>query len=936
MPLGFGFNKAKVLSSAEKYVQQGKLQNAIQEYEKVIKHEPKDLTVLNTVGDLYARVGQADKAALYFKKVGEAYAADGFTVKAIAIYKKVTKITPGAAESILRLAELYTQQGLVNDARQQYLQLAEQHVKGGDVEAAVRVFHKMLELDPDNAAMQARLAELYIRKGKKDEAQEIFFRAAQSLRQRGATEAADEALARVLSLSPGNPRALMMRAQVALETGNAAGAVRHLEQIANLDSSAEGLAVLLRARLLLRQDDEAEPIARKLLAVHNDMSGINAFAEWLVANGEFERALRMYGEHSDRLLASNPEPLLKALRTMTERVGQNAAALEMVLALLQKAGDQTQLTEVMELLAHALVQSGDLARARDLYRELAQLEPENPIHDQNYRQTVARLGEDAAIRPLSAQEAGQAFMVDELEVSAPAIEQGHPPPLEDAIKAAVTEAELLDSYNLLPKAIATLEAALPRAPRDARLNQRLASLYARTERMAEAANCCDTLASVYRDAGHTERALEYSELAAKYRERAATAPVEIQTAVPGISAEFTVEAASPPESVPAAAEFAIEAVVEQAPEELPVQPAASTAQEIDLSEEWQSSLMSEPSPVIEVTGRVLAATGPAAAAQPDATLITELLDEIRFYISQQMWEEAAAVADKCERVSPGLPELAALQEQIAAAPAMDDSELGAAAEVVAVELEPPAPTVMAAAKLASESQPAPVAHPVMVPPSAPAPQPVAWGNVLDDFVADLEHSLARDFGESTEAAAAPEMAAVAAAVNMPAIGAAASASTATAPEAVPESRPGDMLSEMFEEFKEDAEQGDSDREDLESHYNLGIAFREMGLLDEAIGELQKVAQGVERGRPFRDALQVYTWLGQCFREKNVPEAAVRWYEKALKHSPDEDARIAVHYELGATHEAAGRRQDALKHYLEVYGTNIDYRDVAQRIQALRS
>src|SRR5581483_11246508 len=605
---------------------------------------------------------------------------------------------------------------------------------------------------------------------------------------------------------------LMMRAQVALETGNAAGAVRHLEQIANIDSSAEGLAVLLRARLLLRQGDEAEPIARKLLVVHNDMSGINAFAEWLVANGEFERALRMYGEHSDRLLASNPESLLKALRTMTERVGQNAAALEMVLALLQKAGDQTQLTEVMELLAHALVQSGDLARARDLYRELAQLEPENPIHDQNYRQTIARLGEDAAVRPLSAQEAGQAFMVDELEVSAPAIEQGHPPPLEDAIKAAVTEAELLDSYNLLPKAIATLEAALPRAPRDARLNQRLASLYARTGRMAEAANCCDTLASVYRDAGHTERALEYSELAAKYRERAAAAaPVAIETAVPGISAEFAVEAASPPEIVPAAAEFAIEAVVEQAPEELPVQPAAATtAPEIDLSEEWQSSLTSEPSPVIEVTARVPAATGPAAAAQPDAALITELLDEIRFYISQQMGEEAAAVADKCERVSPGLPELAALKEQIAAAPAMDDSELGAAAEVVAVELElePPAPAVMAASKLAAESQPAPVAHPVMVPPSAPAPQPVASGNLLDEFVADLEHSLGADFGESTEPAAAPEMAAGAAAVTMPAIGAPASAAAATAPEAVPAGRPGDMLSEMFEEFKEEAEQGD--------------------------------------------------------------------------------------------------------------------------------
>ena len=61
MALGFGFNKAKVLSAAEKYVQQGKLQNAIAEYDKVAKQDPKDLTVLNTIGDLYARLGKADR-----------------------------------------------------------------------------------------------------------------------------------------------------------------------------------------------------------------------------------------------------------------------------------------------------------------------------------------------------------------------------------------------------------------------------------------------------------------------------------------------------------------------------------------------------------------------------------------------------------------------------------------------------------------------------------------------------------------------------------------------------------------------------------------------------------------------------------------------------------------------------------------------------------
>jgi len=116
MAFGLGFNKAKVLSAAEKYVQQGKLQNAIAEYEKILKHDPKDLTVLNTVGDLYARLGQVDEACNCFKNVGDAYAQQGFTVKAIAMYKKLSKLK-SSLEGVLKLAELYTQQGLFNDAR---------------------------------------------------------------------------------------------------------------------------------------------------------------------------------------------------------------------------------------------------------------------------------------------------------------------------------------------------------------------------------------------------------------------------------------------------------------------------------------------------------------------------------------------------------------------------------------------------------------------------------------------------------------------------------------------------------------------------------------------------------------------------------------------------------------------------------------------------
>jgi len=72
----------------------------------------------------------------------------------------------------------------------------------------------------------------------------------------------------------------------------------------------------------------------------------------------------------------------------------------------------------------------------------------------------------------------------------------------------------------------------------------------------------------------------------------------------------------------------------------------------------------------------------------------------------------------------------------------------------------------------------------------------------------------------------------------------------------------------------------------------------MGLLDEAIGELQKTCQAVDRGHPFPQVMQTYTWLAQCFLDKGVPQAAIRWYDKALSApGVDEETRTALHYEL---------------------------------------
>ena len=143
---------------------------------------------------------------------------------------------------------------------------------------------------------------------------------------------------------------------------------------------------------------------------------------------------------------------------------------------------------------------------------------------------------------------------------------------------------------------------------------------------------------------------------------------------------------------------------------------------------------------------------------------------------------------------------------------------------------------------------------------------------------------------------------------------------------------------MFGELKQDLEADVSKTdEDPETHYNLGIAFREMGLLDEAIGELQKACQSHDHGHAFPQIMQTYTWLAQCFLDKGVPEAAVRWYDRALSvPTIDGETRVALNYELAAAYETAGDKPAALKHFMDVYGSNIDYRDVAERIKALKS
>ncbi len=135
--------------------------------------------------------------------------------------------------------------------------------------------------------------------------------------------------------------------------------------------------------------------------------------------------------------------------------------------------------------------------------------------------------------------------------------------------------------------------------------------------------------------------------------------------------------------------------------------------------------------------------------------------------------------------------------------------------------------------------------------------------------------------------------------------------------------------EMAEELKEDMG-AQLTKEDAETHYNLGIAYMEMELFDEAIKEFKLSLK--DPSLEF-DAL---TRLALCSMKKGEFHEATGFYERALKmEGKSEEEKKALMYELGLTLEAAGRREDALRMFSKVYEMDREYRNVAEKMESLR-
>ncbi|MBN2244708.1 MAG: tetratricopeptide repeat protein [Candidatus Aminicenantes bacterium] len=138
------------------------------------------------------------------------------------------------------------------------------------------------------------------------------------------------------------------------------------------------------------------------------------------------------------------------------------------------------------------------------------------------------------------------------------------------------------------------------------------------------------------------------------------------------------------------------------------------------------------------------------------------------------------------------------------------------------------------------------------------------------------------------------------------------------------------LSDIVDEFRKALDEK-VDKEDYESHYNLGIAFLEQGLYDEAIEECRLSA------RDSQFEVESYSVISYCYRQKKEYKEALKWLEMAVNAlEPGSIQSFALKYEKASLLEDMEEKKKALEEYQEVMSWNADYRNVTDKVDSLRS
>jgi tetratricopeptide (TPR) repeat protein len=1009
-------NVVKLKNDAAKATNQQNYSKAIDLLKQIVQENPRDANTLNQIGFLYEKLNNVKAANEQYAKVADFYARDGFYLKAIACWKKVLKNDPALTDAHLNLGDLYAKQGLAAEAKSSLGLAYQECVNRNRLREAGDVLKRMAELDPSDMKVRVRLADLYARDGRQDQAAGEYLALADELVKKGHRQEALQLLEKGLKIGKRSPKLLTEVARVHLVQKDFASALPFLEEARQGAPDDRDVALrMAEAYLGEERFDDARGVLEELLQKdENDHDAKTLLGRVYLGTGQPDEAYAQLLPGVDRLVGRREFDLaVSLLQPITQAEPPHIPALGKLVELYRQSRNEAMVVQTYSQMVEAYLAREEMEQAASVLELLVQLEPHNEQHRGKLEwirnqgvvpapaDSVPGGGSDPGLaapdtQPPGAAPSAAAAAEGEIPLSGPLT-----PEDQEFIDEHLSEGRVFRKYGLTDKARDQFEAALSRFPDNIDARRELVDLHNDRGEADTAAQHLRAIAQILRLKGDEEGAAEAEAAAAAATPSDEAAPAEAEEAATAAAPEAgpALEPESAAEPAPTGEEMTLE------PEEAPGAEAAPAVEdEVEISVEVEGPAEADDAPELELVevaeeepekplfedGDLAAESGeiqgdfidmeepaapPAGTPAPEEDSGTFDLGEPDEVATPPAAEPGGLVpqaAPAAEGPASDVPEdlqrvLSDVEQYVSLGFVEDAKE--ALAELGGRYMDHPA-LLGKLSELGLEAPSGPVT-PAPEPAPVEAPPAEAEAPPLEDLTASPEAAPEaaplEELAPPVEAPTAPEEAVPSA--NEPLqLGALeftpAPAVAAPEPPTAPDAPPGgggegfdlsDELGDLFgaqpavaqaEKAEEGTDLGDEaltglfrefqkgvdkqlGKEDYETRYNLGIAYKEMGLVDEAVAEFQLAAK--DEGR----LLECASMLGICFIEKGMPKLAVKWFEKGLQAQGRTEAEyLGLQYDLASALEASGENARALEIFTEIYGQDAGFRDVADKVRQL--
>lgn len=889
-------DRERTLQVAQSFLDAGNFEYALGEFQKIIQVDPNDTRVLLKIGDLQVRARDYVAAIATYEKVADFYAQKGFALKAIAVYKQIRELVqkhaPARADHyayvVDRLTRLYQDLGLLSEALQTLDEEASWLRSRDREQDAVSMYRRMTELSPQSPLPHLRLAEGLCRVGRVDEAMESFWTAAESLLTSGRPDDSLRVIERMLHFKL-DARVAKVAARIYLDKGTQPEGMQALSRLQICfqadPKDVETLGLLAEAFEVIDQGQKAFEVRKEIARQAHEQGHVELFKATLD-----QLRAQAPDDHQVHALTQLPPPKRSS--------GPSYAGAEMPVIPRAPANPRIDGPASEAAMSYELETIEELEFLDDsgIETELEEAPPAStalqiahsfpPPNSVPASSSAPVDGEGLVGSPETTRSPSNSPLSSVIPLSLKVKSDAAPDsPREprrgmlDAASAAAPTSSPSPAFSTTPASASPASSRAP-ATRPASTPERI-DAQAHTKRaLADAASFRD-LRLVDKAIETIQVALEFDPQSIRLRESLRDLYVEQGDRDAAIEEMLTMAAIYIEYDRPDHAQTVLENVLEAVPDH----PVATRA----MSQLMGAASVSLPAP----SSMPPASSGPLPRFEQKVEdesggTVEDALEEAEFFTSRGLLEDALLILrDQLDR-APGHPLLLEgireIEESIAAAAANPS-----ASEVPDAPFPSQPPSQPATKKASSDSTPASRSRPVTADPD-------------DDFdiksgLDELERAVRES--QNPPAGKSPKKANV-------------------------------DVDKVFEKFKARVRSQVSDN-DSATHYDLGVAYKEMRLFGDAIEELKMA------GRNTSLECNCYSMIGLIYAEQEEWDEASKAYNRALSAAKKTVAQEAnVYYDLGHAHEKLGRFDQAAYYFQQVLRRDASFRDTRERIADIRN